>query len=727
MKKISHALSGVYELKTLFEALEIYNPKANLKKIEEAYLFSKKAHGGQFRKSGEAYIEHPLAVAVLLTQLHVDESTVMAALLHDVPEDTSYTLEDVRENFGKDVASLVYGVTKLSKVKYKMDMEQYQVDCLRKMFLMLSQDLRVVLIKLADRLHNMRTLMAVRPEKRVRIAKETLEIYAPLADRLGIWSFKWELEDLCFQHLFPLQFDKLTHELYLGQKQREKLILQIQKVLSKSIKEELKLKDLEISGRAKHLYSIFRKMERKHKTLDEVYDLFAIRVVVEKVSDCYAVLGIIHELWKPKADRFKDYIAAPKSNGYRSLHTTVFCFGGTLVEFQIRTREMHEQAEHGVAAHWIYKDKGKSQVVSGKNLNWLKRLKDLQENIQDSKEFVEGVKVDLFETRMFVFTPDGDVKDLPEGANAIDFAFAVHTSVGYRCQGAKVNGKIVRLDQPLKTGDVVDIITSKTIIGPKRDWLRLVVTIRAKNRIKAWFRRQDRDANLNSGIELLSRELAFFGKGSMGDLSEEKKKKLLLVYPSYKNLDDIMVAIGEGDLSQRVVLKKIFSDAELLQGPIVSGKTTLAAAKRTMYVQGEKDVMAIFAKCCNPVLPDPVVGYITRGRGVTIHKQDCRSLKHLAPDRLVHASWLHPSLQPRYQVKIVVEFRDRIGFLRDITIELAKFNINLLSVTVHPKDSKGKVKDDLLVEVSSVDQMTALLDSIHMVPGVIRAYQVKQK
>ncbi len=727
MKKISRANSDVSELKVLLEAIEAYAPKANLKKIEAAYVFSKAAHNGQFRKSGEPYIEHPLAVALLLTQLHVDDSTIMAALLHDVPEDTTASLEDVREHFGKDVGSLVYGVTKLSKVKYKMNMEQYQVDCLRKMFLMLSQDLRVVLIKLADRLHNMRTLMAVRPEKRVRIAKETLEIYAPLADRLGIWAFKWELEDLCFQHLFPLQYDKLTHELYLGQKQREKLIHQVQKILSKTIKDELKVKHVEISGRAKHLYSVFRKMEQKHKTLDEVYDLFAIRVVVDKISDCYAILGIIHELWKPKDDRFKDYIAAPKSNGYRSLHTTVFCFGGTLVEFQIRTREMHEQAEHGVAAHWVYKDKGKSQAADGKSLNWLKRLKDLQENIQDSKEFVEGVKVDLFETRIFVFTPDGDVKDLPEGSNAIDFAFAVHTSVGYRCQGAKVNGKIVRLDQPLKTGDVVDIITTKTVIGPKRDWLRLAMTIRAKNRIKAWFRKQDREANLNSGIELLNRELAFFGKGSVADFSTEKRKKLLLAYPALKTFDDVMVAIGEGDLSQRVVLKKIFSDAELLQGPVIIGKSTLAIAKRTIFVQGEKDVMALFAKCCNPVSPDPVVGYITRGRGVTIHKQDCRALKHLAPDRLAHASWLHPSLEEKYHVKIVVEFRDRIGFLRDITIELAKFNINLLSVTVHPKDSKGRVKDDLLLEVSSVDQMTSLLDSVHLVPGVIRAYQVKKE
>lgn len=725
MKKISR--TSVSELKPLITALNSYNPKADIKKIETAYLFSKNAHKGQFRKSGEAYIEHPLAVAVLLTQLHVDDSTIMAALLHDVPEDTEYTLEDVQENFGKDVASLVYGVTKLSKVKYKMNMEQYQVDNLRKMFLMLSQDLRVVLIKLADRLHNMRTLMAVRPEKRVRIAKETLEIYAPLADRLGIWSFKWEIEDLCFQHLYPLQYEKLTHDLYLGQKQREKLIQQVQKILTKTVKEELKIKDFEISGRAKHLYSVFRKMERKNKSLNEVYDLFAIRVIVEKISDCYAVLGIIHELWKPKDDRFKDYIAAPKSNGYRSLHTTVFCFGGTLVEFQIRTREMHEQAEHGIAAHWVYKDKGKSQVASDKHLNWIKRLKDLQENISDSKEFLEGVKVDLFETRIFVFTPAGDVKDLPQDANSIDFAFSIHTSIGYRCQGAKVNGKIVRLDQPLKTGDVVEIITSKNIIGPKRDWLRLARTSQAKNSIKAWFRKQDREANLRSGTELLNRELAFFGKGVVGDFSETSQKKLLLAYPSYKTVADVMVAIGEGELSQRAVLKKIFSDQELLQGPVIAGKAVKAESKRTIYVQGEKDVMAIFAKCCNPVAPDPVVAYITRGRGVSIHKQDCRSLKNLAPDRLVHASWIHPSLLPKYHVKIVVEFHDRIGFLRDITIELAKFNINLLSVTVHPKDAKGRVKDDLLLEVNGVDQMTSLLDSLQLVPGVIEAYQMKQK
>lgn len=701
-----------------------YNSQADTAKIEKAYQFAKEAHGPQLRKSGEPYITHPLNVAFILADLKVDDATIIAALLHDVPEDTERTLEEVIDLFGAEVGSLVKGVTKLSKVKYVLDMEQYQVDCLRKMFLSLSKDLRVVIIKLADRLHNMRTLLAVRPEKRVRIARETIEIYAPLADRLGIWTFKWELEDLCFRHLYPLQFHQLEQELSSGQVERNQLITKLKKLLKDEIKKKLNITSFEIYGRAKHMYSIFKKMERKQKSLSEIYDLFAMRVLVDKVSDCYAVLGLIHEMWKPKGGRFKDYIAAPKENGYQSLHTTVFGPEGNLIEFQIRTVVMHEQAEHGFAAHWAYKDQGGSKGVNQKNLSWLARLKDLQENIQDNKEFIEGVKVDLFRQRIFVFTPKGEVKDLPEGANAIDYAFAVHSSVGYRCNGAKVNGKIVRLDVPLKTGDVVEVMTTKNIIGPKRDWLRIVATVRAKNRIKAWFRRQDKDANLHSGLELLNRELAFFGKGTVGELVETKKQNVQAAYPSYHAFEDILVAIGEGEISQRSVLKHLFTDDELLQGKeIVHPLKTTEKSQPHVYIQGEKDVMITYAKCCSPEPPVSIIGYITRGRGVTVHNADCSSAQHLALDRLVHASWVHPDNITKYQVNVVIEAEDRVGLLRDLLHELARFNVNIINLHATTRDQTGVVKDEMTLEVVSVDQITAVLDAISLIPNIVRAYQ----
>lgn len=709
----------------LLTAVARNNAQADLTKIRAAYEFAKEAHEGQLRKSGEPYVLHPLEAALLLTQLQVDQNTIIAALLHDVPEDTSKTLEDIIAVFGEDVGDLVAGVTKLAKVKYQLNMERYQVDCLRKMLLMLSKDLRVILIKLADRLHNMRTLMAVRPEKRVRIAKETLEIYAPLAERLGIWSFKWELEDLCFRYLYPLQYQKLAAELTSGQAQRDALILHIKEFLTDVVKKRLPGANFQVEGRAKHLFSIFKKMERKQRTLSEIYDIFAMRVIVEKISDCYAVLGLIHELWRPKADRFKDYIAAPKVNGYQSLHTTVFCFDGTLVEFQIRTQEMHDQAEHGYASHWLYKDKGVTRDMDSQNLDWLVRLKDLQESIKDSQEFIEGVKVDLFQQRIFVFTPDGEVKDLPEGANAIDFAFAVHSNVGYRCQGAKVNGKIVRLESPLKTGDVVEILTSKAATGPKRDWLRIVATARAKNRIKTWFRKQDSEANLNSGRELLERELAFFGKGHVNDLGDERKNIVLAAYPSYKSFEDILTAVGEGELSQRAILKKLFSDAELLLGhEIVNKEVSPVVGQQNVYIQGEKDVMVLFAKCCLPKNPDVIVGYITRGRGVTVHRLDCRCVKSLSSDRLVHASWLKPGATVKYEITVLVEFADRIGLLRDILLELAKYNINLIALKVLPKNDQGLITDELVLEVINVDQVTSLIESLLLTTGVVRAYQL---
>ncbi len=712
-------------LEDLVVAVVKHDEHADINKIRAAYTFAEEAHAGQLRKSGEPYVTHPLEAAMLLTELRVDQNTLIAALLHDVPEDTSKTLEDIKALFGDDVGNLVAGVTKLAKVKYQLNMEQYQVDCLRKMLLMLSEDLRVILIKLADRLHNMRTLMAVRPEKRVRIAKETLEIYAPLAERLGIWSFKWELEDLCFRYLFPLQYQKLTEELTSGQSQRDALILHIKKFLTVEIEKRLPGAKFQIEGRAKHLFSVFRKMERKQKTLSEIYDMFAMRLIVDKISDCYAVLGVVHELWKPKADRFKDYIAAPKVNGYQSLHTTVFCFEGTLVEFQIRTQQMHDQAEHGYASHWLYKDKGVTRNMDSQNMDWLERLRELQESIKDNNEFIEGVKIDLFHQRIFVFTPEGEVKDLPEGSNAIDFAFAVHSNVGYRCHGAKVNGKIVRLEVPLKTGDVVEVLTSKTVTGPKRDWLRIVATARAKSRIKSWFRKQDRDANLNSGRDLLERELVFFGKGHITDLSEEKKAAVMEMYPSYKSFEDVLVAVGEGELSQRAILKRLFSDAELLQGQEIIPRGGAAPLdQQQVYIQGEKDVMVLFAKCCVPKNPDVIVGYITRGRGVTIHKLDCRCVKSLSSDRLVHASWLKPGTITRYEIVLMVEFMDRVGLLRDILMELAKYNINLVTIKVLPPNAQGLITDELVLEVTSVDQITSLIDTLLLIHGIVKAYQV---
>lgn len=730
------------DISTIIDTQKLHAKKINAERLRDAYEFAAKAHDGQYRRSGEPYIQHCLHATYTLAKLKVDEDTLIAALLHDVPEDTMYTIQDVKEKFGVEVAYLVNGVTKLSKVQYKDNMAEHQVESLRKMFLVMAKDLRVVLIKLADRLHNMETLSAVRPEKRLRIAKETLEIFAPLADRLGIWDIKWKLEDLCFKYIYPVQYAKLNTEIQTGSEEREKYIERVIDTLSK----ELNAAGIEtkISGRTKHLYSIYMKMIAKKKTLSEIYDIFALRIVVSDVKNCYAALGIVHDVWKPKPGRFKDYIAVPKANGYQSLHTTVFAIDGRLTEFQIRTNEMHEEAEYGVAAHWHYSTtkqspgqlKGKFSRAPAEQLSWVRNLVEMQETLKDNREFIEGLKIDIFKDRIFVFTPMGEVKDLPAGSTCVDFAYAVHTDLGHSCMGAKVNGTMVPLDTTLKTGDIIEILASKVPQGPKRDWLRFVVTNHARNKIRSWFREENMQINVDHGMKLLDDELIRLGKGKVKTLSRQRINEFL-GNAEHTTLDDVLAAIGEGSLSVTNAVRNLFQPEEILrtQQPATGIRGLLkrtrhpaatAAGEPRVLIEGQSNMLTHFGKCCSPTAADEIVGFITRGKGITIHRLNCGSLKNLDRDRIIHVSWsTAPATPALYRVNIVVEGSDRIGLLRDIIAVLSDLSINIHTLNAHPKSKKeaSAIYDEFTIEVQNLDQLDAAFQKLEKIEGVQRVYR----
>lgn len=686
------------EFKHLIDTIHTYLPQAKCDDVTKAYNLAEEAHKDQRRVSGEPYILHPLAVAQILADMKIDTTTITASLLHDVVEDTSYTLEDIKKMFGKEVAFLVDGVTKLSRLNYRTKEDQ-QLNSMRKMFLAMAKDVRVVVIKLADRLHNMRTLRYMRSDKQKRIAQETLEIFAPLAHRLGIFNIKWELEDLSFRYLEPDKYYDLVDQMKQKRHVREKIVNEAIDVLKKAL-DEAHI-HCEINGRPKHFYSIYKKMKKDNRDLSQVYDLFAIRVIVDDVKDCYGVLGIVHSLWKPLPYRFKDYIAMPKPNNYQSLHTTVIGTRGQPVEIQIRTWEMHRIAEYGVAAHWRYKEGNQTanKDAFDEKMGWLRNLLEWQDT-SNPKEFVNALKLDAFSDEVFVFSPRGDVIDLPQGSIPIDFAYRIHTDVGHRCVGAKINGKIVPLDYKLKNGDIVEIITSK-VGKPSLDWLNIVGSSESRSKIRSWFKKENREENIAKGLDALERECKRLGHdwkalnvgGRLGRVAKQMNAG---------SEDDLVAAVGYGGFAVNTVLIKLLELHKKDLQKQEEKTNSLAALEKLktkkpvkhngtgILVKGEPGLLVRLAKCCSPVPGDPIIGFITRGRGVSVHRADCPNVTHGQNDvdRLIDVEWDYDGNE-RFEVNMEIVAYDRTGIMAEIMATLAEMKISILSVNAKTSDTKN--------------------------------------
>jgi len=680
--------------------------------VRRAYERALAAHAGQRRLSGEEYVNHPMEVAAILADLQLDAQTLAAALLHDTVEDTPLTAEQVEREFGPEVANLVDGVTKLGRISLRSDQQQ-QAENIRKMMVAMAQDLRVVLIKLADRLHNMRTLDPLPEVKRRKISRETLDIYAPLAHRLGIGQIKWELEDLAFRNLEPDAYEDVAKRIARKRTERERLVTDLRDVLAAEL-EKVGIK-ADITGRPKHIYSVWQKMTRDKKDFTEIYDLSAIRVLVDSVRDCYGVLGVVHSLWKPVPGRFKDYVAMPKSNGYQSLHTTVITHTGEPIEIQIRTQEMHRVAEFGVAAHWTYKEGGKGDDFDEK-LGWLRSLLEWQTEAGDAESFVDTVKIDLLEDEVYVFTPKGDVLNLPTGSTPVDFAYRIHTEVGHRCVGAKVNGRMVPLDYELKNGEIIEILTAKAPHGPSRDWLNFVKSASAKERIRKWFKSQRREENVAKGRDLLDKELHRMHRLSLADLSDSKLLEIAGAH-RYGAIDDFLAAIGYGDLSPHGVVMRmslgVDGASDLRAIPLIPNVQPVPR----VLVHGEKGVLTKIAPCCQPVPGDAIVGYTTRGRGVTVHRADCMNAVN-AQDaaRVVPVDW-DVEANHLYPVAIRIEAFDRQGLLRDIATVVAENHVNMSALEVKVHDDKT-ASVSATVEIDSLAQLSRLMEKIEGVRDV---------
>jgi guanosine-3',5'-bis(diphosphate) 3'-pyrophosphohydrolase len=698
----------------VLQSLGQHYPQADLTTVREAFEFAALAHKDQTRVTGEPYVTHPLAAAQILADIGIDPTAITAALLHDVPEDTEYSLNDVEERFGPEVAQLVDGVTKLSKFSTHSHEEQ-QAENIRKMFLAMADDIRVVLIKLADRLHNMRTLSALPSDKQVRIARQTLEIYAPLAERLGIWSVKWELEDLAFKTLEPEAYRELARMLDTRRKSREAFVHRAIELL----KPELKAAGIqaELSGRPKHLYSIRKKMQRKSADIGEIYDIYAIRVLVNEVRDCYAALGVVHSLWRPIPGQFDDYIAVPKPNLYQSLHTAVIAMEGQPLEIQIRTHTMHQTSEVGIAAHWRYKEGSRSDREYDAKLAWLRQIMDWQRDVSDATEFVEGVKLDVFQDQVFVFTPKGEVKDLPAGATPLDFAYRIHTDVGHRCIGAKVNNRLVPLDYRLQNGDIVEIVTTKAEHGPSRDWLNVVRTSHAREKIRQWFKRQERDENIAHGRESLERELRRLARTSLGAVGQDRILEIAKAY-NFDNLDDFYAAVGYGAVGTQQIVTRlgVVDDAQLQVPPTAPPPTP--SRQGGVRVKGVGDLLVRFGKCCHPIPGDPIIGFITRGKGVTVHQRNCQTvLGERETARLIDVEWENQA-QQTYPISIRIEAYDRTGLLSDISQVVAENKVNIMAANVQVSpDRTATVKATL--EVSSVAQLARVMSRLEQLKDVI--------
>ena len=721
----------------LIACIHKYHPSTDTTLVEKAYKIAYQAHEGQKRKSGEPYIIHPVSVAIILAELELDKETIVAGLLHDVVEDTVMTTEDVIREFGEEVALLVDGVTKLTQLSYEHDKVEIQAENLRKMFLAMAKDIRVILIKLADRLHNMRTMQYQSPEKQVEKSRETMEIYAPIAHRLGISKIKIELDDLSLKYLEPDVYKDLAEKIEIKKSSREQFIQEIVDDVRKNIEEAgIQAK---IDGRVKHFFSIYRKMVNQDKTLDQIYDLFAVRIIVDTVKDCYAALGVIHEMYKPIPGRFKDYIAMPKPNMYQSLHTTLIGPAGLPFEIQIRTFEMHKTAEYGIAAHWKYKEnaEGKnSEETEEAKLSWLKQILEWQRDMSDNREFMSLLKsdLDLYSENIFCFTPSGDVKNLPHGSTPIDFAYSIHSAVGNRMVGARVNGKMVPIDYQIQNGDRIEVITSQNSKGPSRDWLNIVKSTQAKNKINQWFRSELKEDNISKGKEMLEK----YCKSKsivLSDLAKAEFTVKVMQKYGFHDWESVLAAIGHGGLKEGQIINKLIeeyekkhkkevTDEEILEAVSeAKEKPTVSKSKGGITVKGIHDVAVRFSKCCSPVPGDEIVGFITRGRGVSIHRTDCVNILNM-PEieraRLIEAEWQKSDkgASEKYMAEIKIYANNRTGILADLSKITTERQIDVTNMNVRTS-KQGLATISMAFEIGSVEELNRLVDKMRMVESII--------
>ena len=724
--------------KELINSVLKYHPSTDISMIEKAYKVASEAHEGQKRKSGEPYIIHPLCVAIILADLELDKETIVAGLLHDAVEDTWMTYEEVEKEFGSEVALLVDGVAKLGQLSYSADKVEVQAENLRKMFLAMAKDIRVILIKLADRLHNMRTLQYMRPEKQQEKARETMDIYAPIAMRLGISKIKVELDDLSLKYLKPDVYYDLVHKVALRKSEREQFVGAIVKEVKKHM-DDANIK-AQVDGRVKHFFSIYKKMVNQDKTIDQIYDLFAVRILVDTVKDCYAALGVIHEMYKPIPGRFKDYIAMPKPNMYQSLHTTLIGPNGQPFEIQIRTYEMHRTAEYGIAAHWKYKESSDGKAPVGKSeeekLNWLRQILEWQRDMSDNKEFMSLLKndLDLFADSVYCFTPQGDVKTLPSGSTPVDFAYSVHSAVGNKMVGARVNGKLVPIEYEIKNGDRIEIITSQNSQGPSRDWLKLVKSTQAKNKINQWFKKELKEDNILKGKEMLAQYARAKGFKIANYTKNQYLEAVLRKY-GFRDWDSVLAAIGHGGLKEGQVFNKLveaydkenkknLTDEQVLEAASeTQEKLHIAKSKSGIVVKGIHDVAVRFSKCCNPIPGDEIVGFVTRGRGITIHRTDCVNVLNMSETdrtRLIEAEWQQPDTKEKekYMAEIQVYANNRTGLLVDLSKIFTERKIDLRSINSRTSKQE-KATISMSFEIGSKEELRSLIEKIRQVESVI--------
>ncbi|RHP33616.1 RelA/SpoT family protein [Lachnotalea sp. AF33-28] len=721
----------------LIEKIRKYHPSDDTTMISKAYEVARNAHAGQLRKSGEPYIIHPLCVAIILADLELDKESIIAAILHDVVEDTVMTNEEITAEFGEEVANLVDGVTKLTRLSWSADKVEIQAENLRKMFLAMAKDIRVIIIKLADRLHNMRTLQYMRPEKQKEIAKETMEIYAPIAQRLGISKIKIELDDLSLKYLKPDVYYDLKQNIALRKTAREAFVQQIVDEVSSHISEAgIKA---EVSGRVKHFFSIYKKMVNQDKTLDQIYDLFAIRIIVDTVKDCYAALGVIHEMYKPIPGRFKDYIAMPKPNMYQSLHTTLIGSNGQPFEVQIRTYDMHRTAEYGIAAHWKYKEGANGQKVpesEAEKMSWLRQILEWQRDM-DNKEFMNSLKndLDLFSDSVYCFTPTGDVKNLPRGSTPVDFAYSIHSAVGNKMVGARVNGKLVPIDYVIQNGDRVEIITSQNSKGPSRDWLMTVKSSQARNKINQWFKSQSKEDNILKGKELIDKYCKTKGI-VFSDLSKPEFMDKVLRKYGFRDWDAVLAAIGHGGMKEGQVINKLLEEYEKKHKKEITDEAVLEAAsdgKEKVTVQksnggivvkGIHDLAVRFSKCCSPVPGDEIVGFVTRGRGISIHRTDCvnvMNLPEIERARLIDAEWQVPEnkvADEKYSTEIKIYANNRIGIFVDISKIFTERQIDITSMNVRTS-KQGLATITMTFDIRDKEELGRLVEKLRQVESVL--------